>query len=346
MYGFSEYTPLNMVEILKRVSQYEIVEQMIPGTKPIVLDERIISPLRPDNTPKCYFTWYDNKLKFIDFARYSRSMDCFDLVQKFYGVNLYGALIMINNHFKLGLGDRSPVQNIAPVIYTESNLRLTKKDKSFFEIDFKPRILDDKADKKYWSRFQISKENLEEDGVYAVIWYKFFSHKINKSIVIRPVDICYAYTEFTGKLKVYRPLSNNPKGKWLTNCGANDIGNISNISERGEKLIITKSYKDCRVLRNQGIKDTIWFQNEGMIPKEEIMLDLIQRFERIIILFDNDEPGKLAACKVMEYINNLISGKSQCVFVPQFSEIKDPADLIDKRGKEELIKFINTEQLL
>lgn len=346
MYGFSEYIPLDMVEILKRVSQYEIVEQLIPGTKPIVLDERITSPLRPDNTPKCYFTWYDNKLKFVDFAKYNRSMDCFDMIQRLYGVSLYGALVMINNHFKLGLGTNSPVQKIAPVIYTESDLKLLRKDKSFFEIDFKPRPFDDKSDKKYWSRFQISKNNLDEDGVYAVIWYKFFSHKINKSIVIRPIDICYAYTEFTGKLKIYRPLSNNPKGKWLTNCGENDIGNIGNISERGEKLIITKSYKDCRVLRNQGIKDVIWFQNEGMIPKEEIMLDLIQRFERIIILFDNDEAGLLASSKVVEYINNLITGKAKSVFIPQFTGIKDPADLIDKKGREELMKFINTEQLL
>ena len=42
---------------------------------------------------------------------------------------------------------------------------------------------------------------------------------------------------------------------------------------------ITKSYKDCRVLRNLGL-NSIWLQNEVAIPSRNIFEDLCKRFKR------------------------------------------------------------------
>src|SRR4029077_4179226 len=83
----------------------------------------------------------------------------------------------------------------------------------------------------------------------------------------------------------------------------NDVGNYNNLPPEGELLIITKSYKDHRVLRNVGYNNVIWFQNEGCIPDRWILNNLVRRFKRIIVLFDSDYSGTMAAIKLCNILN-------------------------------------------
>ena len=61
--------------------------------------------------------------------------------------------------------------------------------------------------------------------------------------------------------------------------------------------MITKSYKDYRVLRNLGVNVT-WFQNEGAFPDN--LDDIINDYKDVIVFFDNDFTG-LAASETCKY---------------------------------------------
>jgi len=331
-YGYYEFVPLNMQEILLRVSQEDIFSIV---TKP-ALNEFILSPLREDSGAGCYFEWYRDKLYFIDFGFSNIPLDCFGFISNYYGISHSETLKMINDHFQLGLGYSNHI--IKPVIPQRSSLKVIEKKDT--QILFQPRNYN-KQDGHFWSPYGIKKSELIDDHVYAVKWFKVL--KDGNQSVIRPFTPAYAYFEFKPRVKIYNPTTKVYKNKWVTNCNSNDIGNFSNIDVYGVHLLITKSYKDCRVLKNAGKKNTIWFQNEGTVPEAHIIGLLAKRFQRFSLLFDNDIAGLKAAERVMSIINNYFPEKVDNYTVPVG---KDPAEMRKTVGQQELIHFLTKNHLL
>ncbi len=346
MYGYSEFVPLNEEEILKRVSQEEIIEMAI-GYKP-VLYQRICSPLPHrlhDKNPGSWFEFYGGKLWFLDFGDNPTHRITFKFIADFYNIAFYDALKLINQNFDLGLGEDDILKVPKPVLY-HSSADHCNHEKQKSNIIYKPRPLVIKDKNYWWNRYKITKQQLIDDDVMPILWYKLFSPKQNKWIVNRPFDICYAYTEFKPNIKVYRPFADK-KFKWIMNCSENDVGNLKNLPEMGRTLIIKKSYKDCRVIRNQGL-NSIWFQNEGCIPCDEILIDLSNRFDIIYVWFDNDDSGIRAVIKVVEKINSLCPGKALPMWLPETllqNHIKDPSDLLYKKSEQELKNFLVEKDL-
>ena len=139
------------------------------------------------------------------------------------------------------------------------------------------------------------------------------------------------------------------KGKWFTNCTQNDIGGLYLLRKDVDKLVITKSYKDWRVIINQGV-NAIWFQNEGMIPNQDILSELIVNYTEIIIWFDNDSTGIAKARVIREYLTSLgIVKIVRMVFLPPKlvgENITDASDFREKKGKAMLKQFIDKKNLL
>ena len=344
MYGYNEIRSLSPEEILNEVSQEDIFNIFIK--KEIIADKSgatYVAPYRNDKNPDCYFEEYDGKLFFVDFADIPQSKNCFGFISKCTGLNYFDSLQYIVKHFDLGKGN-SPKRN--KTIQKENEVVEVKKIKRERTITYVPRQFNGK-DKKFWSQYEISSKELIEDKVIPIDLYKSTSRK-GEPFVIKPFDIMYAYTDFdNSKVKVYRPYGGKEE-KWFTNCTQNDIGSINHLPISGDKLIISKSYKDCRVIRNQGL-NSIWFQNEGMIPNPTLLRQLCNRFKEIIIWFDNDEAG-LRSCKIVaSHINSLYPGKAKVIHLDTSlleQDIKDPSDLISKKGKTELIEFIKNKKLL
>ena len=81
-----------------------------------------------------------------------------------------------------------------------------------------------------------------------------------------------------------------------------------------------------------------------MIPTNDYLLPLCKRFDNIVIFFDNDNTGKEAGEKISNLINSHLPGKSKFIHLPDElleSKIKDPSDLIHKKGLQVLIEFLN-----
>ena len=338
MYGYvEEQSNLSIEEILLRITQEEVFT-LITGEVPDI-NSKYLSFIRKDNDANCFFTYYNGKLYFVDFGHSKTHLDCFGLIMEYYNCNLQESLRFTNEQFKLGLvGDEQPVE--IKYILPET----VPKIKHHTDIIYKIRPFDIR-DKDYWTQYGISRDNLLEDCVVPVLWYKFFSNRRGRDIAIRPMKPTYAFTEFSPKVKIYSPYAPKNSGKWIANVGKDDVGNIDNLPLTARVLTITKSYKDCRVLRNQGIV-SCWFQNEGMIPNDAIISRLANRFDEIYILFDNDDTGVKASQKVVQRINSSYPNVAKNATFPIIENVKDASDFYKSEGKYELLKFLVINNLI
>lgn len=331
MLKFEPYYPLlSSQEILNTIKQENIFNIVIKEN--INLIDKYIAPYREDNNAGCYFEEYDNKLYFVDWADFNNiHKDCFDFIGKCYNLDFIGTLEFITNYFKVEHSGNF-----------KSNINIVKKtigDKIDRPILIAKRDFNDK-DKSFWLPYGITRSQLIEDNVFPITAYSSVSKK-GSEFVINCSDIAYAYTEFKNRIKIYRPT--NSEYKWYTNCTQNDVGNYFNLPNNGDLLIITKSYKDCRVLRNLGLI-AVWFQNEGQVPNQLILKDLVDRFNKIIVWFDNDSTGLGSSQMVSSLLNSIKSDKSRTITLPPVllkQHIKDPSDFIKVFGRIKLENFIN-----
>jgi hypothetical protein len=324
-YGSDNIRHLDKVEIKQLYGEDNIFRIIFEDD--ICLDKKYLSPFRKDNHPSCTFIIGRNgSLLFCDWADVPCFRDCIQAVMESFNLTLADSLSFIDNYFK------STEKNRKKVIK-----EYAEKQRQSYPITFKSRKFI-KKDIEYWKQYNITPIQLAQDKVYAVDSFKVYSSRLNGfSYVDCKKEICYVYTEFKDHQKVYFP--NRKKLKWFTNCTKNDVGNIRNIETTGNYLIITKSYKDCRIIRNYGYVNTIWFQNEGMFPDIQILQDLIVRFKRIYVFFDNDSGGKNAASKLDRLLREL-----RCFPYLLFSpleESKDIGEIYQNYGNQFTKKFLD-----
>jgi len=284
------------------------------------------SPFRVDASAGCEFRYGRNgKLMFFDPGNSRHPyMDCYQAVKVYKNMSDFRDVLKFINDSDLkevpkGTVTRLIVDTLPP------------------EILFYPRPFSIK-DKEYWSKYNITKSQLIEDKVFPIKVFKLKNTR-RGDFTVKPKYIGYAYTEFIkGRKKIYLPKDKN---KFYTNCKQNDIGGYSFLPIKIEKLIIAKSYKDYRVLKNLGYK-SIWFMNEGMIPKDWILIKLGTIAEILIVFFDNDRAGIEAAIKVSSELTRL-KIRNKYIHLPEFmltEGISDPSDLLDIRSESELKEWL------
>lgn len=356
MYGYREsFIPLTKEEILKRVSQEEIFEMVFKQKIVVDKDYLYTAPYRNDTKPGCWFDYYDNTLRFIDFGdnKYGHLKDCFNIVGVTYNLSYRETLEYINEYFKLGL-ELSNSNNglVVPEKYSYNKEANTDFFKNTFLKPIQVYYRDwEIRDKEYWSKYGISKLNLDNDKVKPVKYIRILN-KYNEYFTIQPFDLTYAYTNFNNsKVKVYRPY--HKEFKWLSNLTSDDIGNSNSVYKLNLKefpredniLIISKSYKDFRVLSNL-LRDfnskslfVIWFQNETCIPNINLLTLLTKKFGKILVFYDNDEAGKLGSLRVSKELNTIFPNISKSINLDN-NLPKDPADLYLKLGEEKTKKII------
>jgi len=340
---------INKDKILEYVSQADIF-QLVFGFEPVEF-EYITSPFREDNSPGCWFEIdiNTNKLRFTDFADTRvingvkmSNIDCFDAVMIYYGLpNFYKTLEFIKAKLIDGKDIKHDIIHIKP---THREVKRVK-NKVGVLINTRDFYLNDR---NFWeTRYRISKDNLIEDKVFSIQKFKLTGTKSGDHLFKTP-DIAYAYTEFaSGNKKIYRPTKKGAR-RFITNCTADDVGGMNSQIKSGRLLIITKSYKDYRVLRNLGL-NVRWLQNEGMFPKSEEFWELIAAFDKVVVFFDNDSAGIKAAHDLVELINYPVGTKAWYIHLPVEMlavGISDPSDLVHKRNEQQLINFLKENQIL
>jgi hypothetical protein len=323
---------ISVSEILQFTDEESIFE-LVFGFRPSI-GEKVTSPFREDNNPNCWFeTSPHGDLRFIDFGNPEVingvkmfNMNCFNAIKVYYQLDTFQqTLSFINKAIR--------ENKISSIKFTKKKIIPIQKGET--KITFRPREFN-QHDKNFWNQYGISKKNLIDDKVFAVECFKI-EKELTHNIIIYPYDICYIYTDFKkSHKKIYRP--HKLKNRFITNCSKNDIGSVSDLLYTSNRLYITKSYKDCRVLRNINL-ESIWLQNEGMFPDKEILFPIVQRYDKVFIFFDNDYTGSIASKALNERLTSW-GINSESIELPD-KDIKDPSDLLKlHKNKKVLINFI------
>lgn len=340
--GIEDSALLNSLdkEVILQYTSEEEIFSLVFDFEPVEY-QTTTSPIRKDSIPGAYFErfYYSkdrSKLLFKDWADPNKNIyDCFDIVQIYFGLNGFKETLQF---VKEKLIDGKPLIKRDKKIITNF---INKKGHTEIYCSTTNYSIEDKL---FWSPYGIKSNHLLEDKVFKTS--KYYIQKPGEEY--RTSSVCYSptyvYTEFqSGNKKLYSPYKTK---RFITNCTKNDIGGLLTYIPPSHEstLIITKSYKDCRVLRNMGY-NSIWLQNEGMIPDLEILLPLVIDFDNVIIFFDNDETGVKASEKLVDILQNYVMGNVYSLHLPFYlyeEKIKDPSDMYKIKGEKELELFLTS----
>ena len=282
--------------------------------------EVINSPLRQDNNPSLglFINNRTNSLWFKDFGSGEKG-SLYDLLAKMWNVS------------KDKVYDRILEDMPAPALIKKHGVKVYRK--SAGKVEVRVREWRD-YDIAYWDSYGISLPWLKFGEIYPI------SHiiltKNGHSYPIPAEKYAYVYVERKDGIvsfKIYQPYSK--EYKWMSKHDSSVWDLWTKIPEKGDKLIITSSRKDALAIwSNTGIP-ALSLQGEGYIPKEHVVQQLKDRYNKVYVLYDNDfqseeNHGRMYGKMIAERFN------VTQIEIPEKWKSKDPSDLVKNHGREVL----------
>jgi hypothetical protein len=269
--------------LLKRISDYEIY-RMYMGDQ-LKARGKMKSPLREDNDPSFgLFTGESGELCFNDFVL--GSGDCVKFVMLKFGLSFFEALSKIA--LDANLQDEFIIKNTFKTNFLASSTGPSREEfiknvnSSYIGKTSRPWHIKDYA---FWNQYGITKPILDR---YNVIPIDYLHVGVNKSIIKSDFHT-YCYNEMKdGKhtFKIYQP--ENTKFKWLNNHDDSVWQGWTQLPEKGDVVIITKSLKDVMAVVSATDYAAVSLQAESVYPKEQVIEELKSRFHYVFLLYDND----------------------------------------------------------
>ena len=312
--------------ILSRFSEEQLMEYYlhIPVKKGLFR-----SPLRRDRQPTCSF--YRNKsgtLIFKDFAT-GQHLNIFDVVQSIFRCDYFESLRIIANDFGI-VRDNALHKNPGKI-----NLNPIKiKDKEISKIQIEVQEFTD-SELKWWGRYGISKDILKRFDVYSC------KHVfLNDQLFAESQQHCPIFGYYGKKyqgLELWRCyFPKRTSFRFITNWPSKKIQGYDQLPKKGKLLVITKSMKDSMCLYSCGITACAPNSENLFIP-DKVLEDLKNRFENIVVLYDNDRPGLYNMAKIRKEHPELTY-----VFIPKRYGSKDISDFYKDHGRKETLNLIKT----
>lgn len=312
--------------ILSRFSEEQLMEYYlhIPVKKGLFR-----SPLRRDKQPTCSF--YRNKsgtLIFKDFAT-GQHLNIFDVVQSIFRCDYFESLRIIANDLGI-VRDNALHKNPGKI-----NLNPIKiKDKEISKIQIEVQEFTD-GELKWWGRYGISKDILKRFDVYSC------KHVfLNDQLFAESQQHCPIFGYYGKKyqgLELWRCyFPKRTSFRFITNWPSKKIQGYDQLPKKGKLLVITKSMKDSMCLYSCGITACAPNSENLFIP-DKVLEDLKNRFENIVVLYDNDRPGLYNMAKIRKEHPELTY-----VFIPKRYGSKDISDFYKDHGRKETLNLIKT----
>ena len=312
--------------ILSRFSEEQLMEYYlhIPVKKGLFR-----SPLRRDKQPTCSF--YRNKsgtLIFKDFAT-GQHLNIFDVVQSIFRCDYFESLRIIANDFGI-VRDNALHKNPGKI-----NLNPIKiKDKEISKIQIEVQEFTD-SELKWWGKYGISKDILKRFDVYSCKHVFLNDQLFAKSQQHCPIFGYYG-KKYQG-LELWRCyFPKRTSFRFITNWPSKKIQGYDQLPKKGKLLVITKSMKDSMCLYSCGITACAPNSENLFIP-DKVLEDLKNRFENIVVLYDNDKPGLYNMAKIRKEHPELTY-----VFIPKRYGSKDISDFYKDHGRKETLNLIKT----
>lgn len=312
-------------DILTYISQEEIYK-VVFGELPKI-GKKYCSPFRDDDEPNCYFEYYNKMLRFVDFGNSSvwngiklKNIDCFNAISIYFNIKSFKDTLRFIHKNLIKEKNISFERNIERDVSYQKVMKNVKKELVILPTEWNEENL------SYWKDYGINEKQLKEDLVIPLNTCYIVSDKYKK--IDFPYDV-YSFNEFPKNLKIYNPFSK--KFRFISTCTNNDIGGYLTVNFQQDYLVVTKSYKDCRVLRNFGI-NSIWLQSENSFPDTSKSNELLKNFKKVVIFFDNDKTGKECSLNFIETVRTICPNVSNFSIPDTFIKynVKDISDFYKK----------------
>jgi len=289
--------------------------------------------MRKDRHPDCSFHYDSGVLLFIDFAYKQYNGDCFKIAMLNTKLGFPDILYRIDKDFQLNLQPKGFHQKAKPIKY---KVKHVKVEKEFNSIECETMDWT-KFDIKYWSDRGISISTLEYFDVRSC--HRVWISKTEEIFTYHPSDPIYRYLIRDPEImEIYRPYGNK-KVKFRSNCPKNILQGWKQLPEEGEYLIITKAYKDVMNLYEMGYA-AVSFNGETTFPELKIFDMLRKRFKHIIVLYDNDEPGIVAAKRLNELY------QLPYWYIPLKYNIKDTNEFVYEHGYDRYGEIFRPDEII
>jgi hypothetical protein len=315
MYGIKFL--LNKENILNLISEYDIFSYYEPNFTQ--LNKKFCSSWRGERIASSIIRCVHGTLFYKDYGDPSdKSYTCWNYLKERYSLNIQEVFNVINNDFNLGLNGDKKKPTLGFYGLPNKEIKIEDKKDTIFQI--KKKNYSDK-DLLYWKQFGINLEILEYFDVHSISHY--FINGL--SFEIKKNELGFAYYEQPYKYKIYLPSRNKGEKFWSNTGGI--VQGYNKLPNRGDTCLITSSKKDIMTLHKLGITSVAPSSENSRISLD-IIQDLKDRFNKLYIYYNNDEPGIKAAedhSKLYEcsYIFNPIN------------EPKDPSDFYKKYGYDD-----------
>jgi hypothetical protein len=322
--NFQFETKVTKELILSRFSEEQIMEYYL---KVPIKHGLFRSPLRRDKQPTCSF--YRNSsgyLIFKDFAT-GQHLNVFGVVEALFSCNYYEALKIIANDFGL-IKDNSITRN--PGKINENPIKIEDKEMSKIQVEIQDFT---DLELKWWKKYGITLDILKKFDVYSC------KHVfLNDQLFAKSQQHCPIYGYYGKKYqglelwRIYFPKRTS--FRFITNWSTKKIQGYDQLPKKGKLLVITKAMKDVMCLYSMGIT-AIAPNSETQFISDTVLKDLEERFENIIVLFDNDYTGITFMSKLKRLHPELIY-----TWIPRSYGSKDISDYYKDHGRKETLNLI------
>jgi hypothetical protein len=249
-------------------------------------DVKILSAFNAkDKVPSMciYFDAVSNQYKFKDFSSGYQG-DFISLVKKLFNLTMSQAIGKIITDYQKFILNK-PDYKSEPVKFHDR----------FKVVDFEMRHWNNQ-DAIFWKSFKINSKMLQKYNVAPLSRFIMEKLEENNTVTSFNFEKAYLYGYFgnNGELyKIYMPKNFNKKFIKVKNY----IQGSDQLSYTSKYLVITSSLKDLLCFNSLGIGNTesIAPDSENTMINESVMKKLTEQYTKVIILFDNDEPGVKAA---------------------------------------------------
>lgn len=311
-------------DILNQVSEVELFKYYIKGFHR--LNIKFSSELREDGTPSCIISLYKGKYMYKDFGD-GFSGDVFNYIQRKFNCNFYESLRIISNDFKLQEFSDNNLGFYGVHVYAQKDLR---------EFIDTPVIINTKVrewnlkDKLYWeNKYFVTKDILDGYKVFPLESYTIYK-KNQERFDFKCTQLTYGYWyQNTNNWAIYSPF--NKQYKHVKNTTSEEYFGYTQLPRRGERVIITSSNKDVCAYKALGYW-SVAPGSESCMFKNEILLDIRERFKEVYINLDSDKVGREWTTKNIDIFPFL-----KDINLP-FK--KDLSDLIEFKRKQETLKIL------
>lgn len=318
-----EFTPSITKEYLLSKNNEETYMSYYLG---IPVDKKLhLNPLRSDNKVTCaFFKGKSGTLYFKDFA----TGDCLsfiNVVMTKYNCSYHKALYIIAQDFGYVNNNYSK-----PKVVIKSQPKFESTKQAFIQCELKEFS---EPELKWWGKYGITKDILNKFCIYSCK-----SVFLNGTIHSQSSQHSPIYGYYFGKKegieqwKIYYP--NKKEFRFIGNTSSKNIQGYRQLPKKGKLLVITKSMKDVAALYAYKIP-AIAPNSENLFVTDKLLEELKSRFDRILVLYDQDRAGKYNMAKIRKQHPEL-----DYFVIPKKYNAKDFSDLRKLYGRDKTLDLI------